>query len=266
MRRTMTSGLILTVALFLHGCATVPLVGEREASRALARAKRLYQEGDFQGAKVAFATFRSGQTRPGPLAEGYYWEGMCLLAQREFTGAREKFELAHRQNPGGWIAAYILSGLGGSLMGLREFTLAQEAYSKALKASPEDVRLDYVLLRIATCAQRLQQWEEADGYLMRLLSEMPESPLADQAREKLQYGKKRFFTVQVEAFKDAAAARKMAAQLKKLELDAFVGQIERGGEQLHCVWIGRFESWEEATLAMQRIRGQGGIENAIVKP
>ena len=258
--------LITVYCLLFFGCATVPIVDRTTAARALDRAKRLYQEGNFQAAKVAFQTYRGGQALPDRLAEAFYWEGMCLLAQRDFGPAREKLESALEQKIGGWLEVYILCALGESLMGLGEFADAQGAYSKAIEASPEDIRLDHVLLRIATCAQRRNNWEEADGFLKRLLSECVKSPLRDVAREKLQYGSRRFFTVQVGAFKTGEAARKRAAELKKQGLGAFVGQIERGGEQLHCVWIGRYENWREANLEMQRIRGLGRIENAIVKP
>jgi tetratricopeptide (TPR) repeat protein len=254
--------------LLFVGCATVPIVDRATADRAFENGKRLYLQGNYQAARVKFQIYRSGQTQPAHLAEGSYWEGMCLLAQREFEAARRKFDETLEQKPSGWVRGYALCGLGESLMGLGEFSGAQEAYTKALDVSPDSIRLDHVLLRLATCAQRQGNWDEADGYLNRLLSELPESLLAGQAKEKLQYGKKRFFTVQVGAFKAAESARKRAGELRKqgLKPDAFVGQIERGGEKLYCVWMGRFESWLEANLAMQRIRGQGRVEHAIVKP
>lgn len=257
---------LAAVVLSAAGCASVPLVDEKAAASALERAKRLYQEGDFRGAKVAFQTYRSGQISPARLAEGYYWEGMCQLAQREFASAREKFGLSLEQEANGWLRSYVFCGLGESLMGLGEFEQARDAYVKALETSQEDIRLDHVLLRLATCTQRHNDWDEADRYLNRLLSELPGSPLADQAQEKLQYGKRRFFTVQVGAYAVGETARKRAAELKKQGLQAFVGQIKREGEELHCVWVGRYQNWQEANLAMQRIRGQGRIENAIVKP
>jgi len=252
--------------LVLAGCESAPIIDEAAASRALDRGKMRYQEGDFQSAAVAFSMYRSGQTEPAKLAEGFYWEGMSLLAQREFGPAKESFARAAGQEPGGWLAGYIYCGLGNALMGLGEFEEARAAYAKALDAPGDDIRLDLVLLRLATCAQRSGAWEDAEKYLEKLIAELPGSTLVGQAKEKMQYGKRRFFTIQVGAFKAEESALKEAAAMKKQGLKAFVAQIERGGEMLHCVWVGRFDSWEQANLEMQRIRGQTGIENAIVKP
>jgi TolA-binding protein len=260
--------LLIGLLLVFAGCASVPIVDKATAARAFEKGKSLYLQGDYTAARVKFQTYRGGQAEPARLAEGCYWEGMCLLAQREFEAARDKFKQGLKKKPGGWTETYVLCGLGESLMGLGQFEAAQEAYESALETSQVDIRLDHVLLRLATCGQRRGNWAEADSYLNRLLAELPESPLADQAKEKLQYGKRRFFTVQVGAFRTAEAARKRAGELKrqKLKPDPFVGQIERGGQKLYCVWLGRFDSWLEATLAMQRVRGQGQVENAIVKP
>ncbi len=256
----------ILVFILAAGCAVVEPVDSAVADRAFGRAKELYQDGDFQAAGLAFQTFRGGQTEPDRKAEGYYWEGMCLLAQREFEAARGKLEAGLGEKPGGWVKAYLLCALGESLTGLGLFGEAGKQFAAVLETSSEDIRLDHVLLRLATCAQREQKWSEAEAYLNHLLSELPRSPLADQAREKLQYSKSRFFTVQVGAFKTEAAALKCTDELKAQGLHPFVSRIERGGGHLHCVCIGRFESWEKANLEMQRIRGQGRIETAIVKP
>jgi tetratricopeptide (TPR) repeat protein len=191
---------------------------------------------------------------------------MCLLAQREFESARENFKAGLEEKPEGWVKAYLLCALGESLTGLGHFAEAGESFAAALEESAQDIRLDHVLLRLATCAQREKKWSEAEKHLNRLLSELPLSPLADQAREKLQYSKSRFFTVQVGAFKTQAAAMRRTDELKTQGLHPFISEIERKGGRLHCVCIGRFDSWEKANIEMQKIRGQGRIENAIVKP
>jgi tetratricopeptide (TPR) repeat protein len=191
---------------------------------------------------------------------------MSLLAEREFAPARDLFEKAAEQKPGGWLEGYIYSGLGNALMGLGDFEKARTVYEKALASPGEDLRLDLVLLRAAACAQRAGDWDGAEKYLERLIRELPGSSLLYQAKEKIQYGKRRFFTIQVGAYKDEESALKEATRLKSHNLKAFVEQIERKGETLHCVWIGKYDSWQEANLDMQRIRGQTGIENAIVKP
>lgn len=248
------------------GCATIEPVDSAAADRAYSRAKELYQDGDFQAALLAFQTFRSGQTESDRKAEGYYWEGMCMLAQREFESAREKFKAGLEEKPDGWVKAYMQCALGESLTGLGLFGEAGEAFKAAIDESAQDIRLDHALLRLATCAQREKKWSEAETHLNRLLSELPLSPLADQAREKLQYSKSRFFTVQVGAFKTQTAAVRRTDELKAQGMHPFISEIERKGGKLHCVCIGRFESWEKANTEMQRIRGQGRIENAIVKP
>lgn len=252
--------------LVLCGCVTTPLPDPVMAARSLQRAKQLYLDGNYKAANVAFQEYRAHVAGPQRRAQGYYWEGMCWLAQRDFARARERFEFAMEQEPRGWLRGYVLCELGEALMGLGDFAAARESYREALETSPRDIRLDHVLLRIATCAQRLNEWDLAGGYLNKLLREVPGSRLADQAKEKLQYNKGRFFTVQVAAFRSREAARERATQLRSRELRPFIGQIERGGEKIYCVWIGRFESWKEANLEMQRIRGMGRIENAIVKP
>jgi TolA-binding protein len=257
---------VLVSAIAAIGCAAVETVDSAAAERSYRRAKELYQDGDYQAARLAFQTFRQGQAEPARRAEGYYWEGMCLLAQREFEAAHDKFQAGLKDKPEGWVKAYLLCALGESLTGLGRFGEAGAAFSEALAASTDDIRLDHVLLRLAVCAQRENKWTEAETYLNRMLAELPRSPLADQAREKLQYSKGRFFTVQVGAYKTEAAAVRYSQELKNHGLHPFVSQIERGGEPLYCVCIGRFESWEKANLEMQRIRGQGRIENAIVKP
>lgn len=257
---------VLVLAIAAAGCAVVETVDGAAAERSYGRAKELYQDGDYQAARLAFQTFRQGQTESGRIAEGCYWEGMCLLALREFESARGKFEAGLKEKPEGWVKAYLLCALGESLTGLGRFGDAGGVFSEALAVSTDDIRLDHVLLRLAVCAQRENKWSEAETYLNRLLAELPRSPLADQATEKLQYSKGRFFTVQVGAYKTEAAAVRHSQELKNNGLHPFVSQIERRGEPLYCVCIGRFESWEKANMEMQRIRGQGRIENAIVKP
>lgn len=72
------------------------------------------------------------------------------------------------------------------------------------------------------------------------------------------------YAIQVGAFSVRENARVLAASLTSKGFDAVIyDNLIDGKRMLHLVWVGRFDTPQEATPALERIRRLTGIEGVL---
>ena len=222
--------------------------------RWLRAGKVAFLRGDFEEAERCFL-------HAAGCAEGAYWMGRVLCAERRFGEARKYFDAA-AEHFGGWRRVDALMWAADCAMWFHDFVDAARRYGDLLRmgAEPaEDVRL-----KLATALLRSGAWDEAAAQFKKLLCSASTRDVEELANRGLFFCGRKHFAIQVAAFKRAKSAQRLVEDLKKQGLNAYTVLYPDG--PIYLVWIGRYGSFLEASEALSRIRRQERFEEAFVVP
>ncbi len=93
--------------------------------------------------------------------------------------------------------------------------------------------------------------------------EQQQAQETQETKETKETQKKRNYTIQAGAFKDAADADDLKARLDKTGYKAYVTQSEKKHEKLYKVMIGNFAARKEAELLSIKIRESEGLQTFV---
>ena len=243
-------------ALLLAGCGGSPPAppAPPRPRQDLTEAERLYLQGDFAAAEPRFA---AASLAGDPEAAG--WWGRTLLKLERFLEAERAFQQALRE-PGA-SAPSDRVGLADALMAQGKVGPAAAAYAVLLSDPDAMTRLDPALVtyRAGVADLRAGLWDEADQRFRRVAASWPGSPFAELARERLADSGSRRFSVQLGGFSSAEAAARMVARLLGVGVAARRLAIRRAGADLFAVRVGRFPTYDEAQVEVERLRALGEV-------
>ncbi|MFH1421418.1 MAG: tetratricopeptide repeat protein [Planctomycetota bacterium] len=261
---------LLIIFIVNSGCTTTwgtAVVAPYARNDEFRRGEVEYLRGNYPEAQYCFYNYTEQQTNPAAIAEGLYWQGMCFLARKDFKKAADHFERALSQNAGEkWVLTYSLCGLGTAYMGTAKYEDASKALLKAIETGEDEIQKDEIFFRLGVCYQRISQWDNAEKYFMLVLTETPDSRIVQQAEERLEYGKDRFFSIQIGAYENRQTAEKKVSELKNIGQEAYIREVTREGKKIQCVRIGKYSDWSNANMELHRLRGIERIDDAIVVP
>lgn len=254
--RTEVLALAGAFALLLVGCGRAPKAPSAppRARQDLSEAERLFLEGDFAAAEPRFAAASLAGD-----SEAAGWWGRTLLKLERFLEAERAFQQALR-DPGA-SASSDRVGLADALMAQGKAGPAAAAYAALLSDPDAMSRLDPAQLtyRAGVASLRAGLLDEADQRFLRVAGSWPESPCAELARERLADAGPRRFSVQLGVFSSAEAADRMVARLLGVGVAAQRLPIRRAGAALFAVRIGRFPTYDEARVEVERLRVLGEV-------
>ncbi len=249
-------GLSFAAALGLSSCAGKGI--EREPwvlppDPFLRRGQELFLAGDFQSAAASFSeavvTSKSSLVR----AEALYWRGLSYYRLGNYVQARQDLEWCLREPPEGSLEAAAQAALGHVLMALGDTHSARQHYQEALARGGDRIDLAEVTYSIGLSHQREGDWAQAAPYYRRAADDYASSRFAKYAQEKLGHVGEKFY-VQIGAFSDPAKAESLGRDATGKGLNASVRRLARGDRELHCVWVGPFETWDEAVRKAEALK------------
>jgi len=242
------AGLLVGVSGGTTGCQTP---GTRTASE-IELTRRAVRSGQYSaGEKLADAMIRETPTDPST-AELLYLRGQCRLRLGRREAARPDFDRALALASEPELRMWLQVQVGNMEFDDGCYAQAGVHYARALPELPPEPPADRVLYQYGVALQRSQRFAEARRQFARLLTEFPDSSLADAAGRKWAWTDS-YFCIQCGAFSRLDLARKSAERLRSCGIDTFLVR-ERRGQQRYLVLAGRIRSHDEATSTLAQVR------------
>jgi len=216
--------------------------------------KAAFLKGDYAEAERCFRN-------AGDCAEGAYWLGRALCAQRRYDEARMLFDAA-AEKFSGWRRLDALVWGADCAMWFHDFADAARRYQDVLGMGGEPE--EELRLKLAMALLRSGAWRDAAEQFKKVLIGASTKAVEQKAQRGLFYCARRHFAIQVAAFRHSKPAERLAEDLKKQGLDAYTVFYPEG--PLYLVWVGHFASYEQASEALSRIRREERFEEALVVP
>jgi tetratricopeptide (TPR) repeat protein len=155
---------------------------DQEVSLYLMRAKIKIERGDLDPAMADLNTFCSLQPNCG---EASFLKGQIRYLQGDYSGCLTHFDAA----VGSKFEEQALVYKGLAYMWLYQSTHAQQTFDKALEKHPQSVELLY---NASLLAYRSEKYDEANGYINRLLAVAPDDADARLTKALIQTKRKEY--------------------------------------------------------------------------
>jgi tetratricopeptide (TPR) repeat protein len=147
----------------------------------------------------------------------------------------------------GVISSYYLGG---------DYREALKRAHQLLSQHPESNYLSLIYLKIARANLKLRNWEPAQRFLTKIVTDFPDSLEAYTAKKLLE--EKQFFTVQVGAFLDRDRALNMIEDLRaKGQYGYIVETQDKKGNKFYRVRVGELASLGSAEKLEQKLSTLG---------
>jgi tetratricopeptide (TPR) repeat protein len=244
-------------AFALAGCALLAVGCQEltpEARQLLMEGSQAHERGDYASATTKLSQFIDQHKDAPEAAEAYYVRGLSQLRLNHRTEARRDLEAAIEKSARKDVIARAQASLAVMAYDDGNWKAAADYYAEAVPWL-EGVRgYDDHMLRYAVSTERLGQWEQARQVFAQIIHAFPNSPSAKYAREHMGWNRP-YFTVQCSALSTPDAAGREVARLRKLGFEASQLMETRQGHAAYLVRIGQYKTYDEATRALERIKG-----------
>lgn len=137
---------------------------------------------------------------------GLYWRANADFQRGRYAEAREKLQALLNQYPGSVLAPEARLGVARTYFEERFYNEARSEYQKFLQLHPAHERMDEAIYHIALSAYHQMERVDRDQTMTRravqafqqLLTEVPDSPYAPEARARLQEARRRLAEKELE--------------------------------------------------------------------
>ncbi len=137
---------------------------------------------------------------------GLYWRASADFQRGRYAEAREKLQALLTQYPGSVLAAEARLGVGRTYFEERYYNEARSEYQKFLQLHPAHERMDEALYHISLASFRQMERVDRDQSMTRravqgfqqLLTEVPDTPYAPEARTHLREARRRLAEKELE--------------------------------------------------------------------
>lgn len=202
-------------------------------------------EEDYQKAEHVAAEFINSKPEKKDLDEALYFLGLSQLHLEDYQESRKTFNLLLSGFPKGTLRDKAYLGFIDSLYLDGQYEGALKIAQEFLAKAPNSEYLSLAYLKLARSNLKLARWQEAKGYLKKIVNEFPDSLEAYSAKQLLE--EKQYFAVQVGAFLDRGRAEKLVSELnQKGEYAYIVETIDRQNQKFYRVRVGKSAVLTEA--------------------
>jgi TolA-binding protein len=185
------------------------------------------------------------------LDELYYILGLSYLKDGNALRASDIFEIILKEFENSTFKEQVLLGLGDSYFVRQDFTKAKDYYL-VLAAKSNAKFKPQAYYRLAQCALKLGDKEEAQDYLEKIKQESPLN-LEMQLNKDLAVAPQVYYAVQVGAFSHASNAKKLTQKLITQGYPAYTQELNSS----YRVRAGKFQSLREAQELEAKLLKEG---------
>jgi tetratricopeptide (TPR) repeat protein len=213
-------------------------------------------EKDYAKARQLSEALLAKGSPKNQLEEARYYLGVSLVQLTKYTEAQNAFEQVIRHSNQGALRDQAYLGLIDARFLDGQYDKALEAFKKFLSASPRSDFSSLAYLKGARIYLKMARWQDADGYLRKIVNQYPNSPEAGIARQFLE--EKQYFAVQVGAFLERGRAETLSLELRdKGEYAYVVETVDAQGRKFYRVRVGKLALLKEAENLKGRLSTLG---------
>lgn len=210
-------------------------------------------------------------------AEALYWLASSKLAIGAADSAKFYFHRLLDQFGGSAMAPWAQLGLVDADFIQQDFSQAQVHCRAFLDAHPQSPLLPVALFRLAEIQEARGEREQAKVIFQQLMDNYPKTYQGEQARRQLsEWGwpgqqheqpeaEKGKYAVQVGAFSKRANALNLQTRLRSAGYQVEVVKKAGRHRSLYLVWVGSYQSRQEAQREAQILEKQRGLPYQIIK-
>ncbi len=225
-----------------------------ESQQLLAAGKADYDRGDDAQAIKDLSGFIAANPKTPISDEAYYYRGRARMDANDMAAARSDLDQAMIMTRDRDLRASASILLGDILSRQKDLAGAQRMYRGAIDnmdgAHPP---LDYALFQLGCVLQRTGQWKQADAQFDRVIFLFDGQPVARLAAQRI---RATAWTIHLAMLDSKAAADGMAASLGLQKPALEVRPIKKDSRLLFAVQAGRFNTYDEALVALPNLQAQ----------
>lgn len=221
-----------------------PVVIDEKAS--ISRAQELFLAGDYKKALKPLEDVLSLGPRSRARAEAAYWAGFCYLKLNNYERASGSFRYAAAKLKTPFYKGPALVGLGDSEAMSGNYATAAKNYEQALSKYRKYIDAPEVEKRLGLAKAKEKAARGRTSESKKKLARKTAHPVEPKP-----------YTVQLGAFNDRSAAKKLLQRARRSGYTGYIEHQVRGTRTLYCVRIGRYATKSDALDAAKRLKTVG---------
>jgi|UniRef100_A0A7V3RI64 TolA-binding protein len=231
-------------------------------SQSIDEAIKLFNTFQFDKAKAMFEELARNENNPR-IAEIYYY--LARLNVNPDT-ASYYYQLIYKKYPQSRYADVAYLEDAKIAIGREEFKKALEILNELKENYPNSELKEEILFWSGIAYIETGNKEAGYKTLQELINGYPKSIWANRARNLLPTTEpaKEYYTVQVGSYRNKLNAEKAMEDLKSRGFDAWIVEADVMGKIYYRVWVGRFDTMEQAKSLATRLDSIG-IKGNVVK-
>jgi len=218
------------------------------------QANELYASGNYPPATAKLDRLIRDFPHATEIGEAYYLRGLCRTKMKNDRAAVADFEEAIRASKNDDVVVRSKISLAALYYQQGQWGKSADLYLEIVPRLPDKPPSDQIVYYAGMALQRAGRWQDSRLQFGRILHTFPNSPVNPDARRMASW-QHEYFAVQLAAYQDTDNAEKAVQTFRTKNLD-FV-QMENHPWQGKVLWVvmaGRYQSYEEAKAALQRVR------------
>ncbi len=225
---------------------------------------RLFNAFQFERAREIFIEVLHDEDNPR-IAEAYYYLGRLSIAP---DSALSYYQRVTNNYPQSRYADMSYLEIAKINIARSKYTNAIVTLSELLRKYPETDSKDEILFWLGVSYMSSGQEKEGANVLHDLRSQFPKSLWSERAAnmiptKKTPETREEYFTIQVGSYRNRENAEKHAEDLRKRELDIQIVEALVKGATYYRVWVGRFDTAEQAKTFSSRLDSLGIKGNVV---
>jgi tetratricopeptide (TPR) repeat protein len=229
----------------------------------LVEGERAFRDKQYERAASQLSLFLTEVKDRPEAARALYVRGMARALSGQRASAYADLRKAAAESADPQITRQAQAVLGILYFEDESWDLSAKALATATQRMPSAPPKDALLFRIGLCQERAGRWAAALAAYRQIVGELPRGMYAEAAERRLQL-QADHFAVQCGVFLQAENANQLASRLQREGLRTYVRQEQRKGTSCYVVLEGRYNSYQEGTRALARVRGY--VPEAVLWP
>lgn len=244
------SHIIVTVLVL---CTMAPLSYASLADVETAVLNRNYTEAKRRAEEI----LATDHSKKSDAQKAQYYIGLSQLGQAQYKEALESFNKMRNEELEPQLRERVYLGIFDAYYLQEQYDDADVIIREFLQEGPKPKALSLVYLKLAKVNLKLAQWDQATGYLEKIVRSFPNSLEVPAANQLL--AEKHYFAVQVGAFTERRLAEALVDELKQKEEYAYIVESvdPQNNRKYYRVRVGQLSMVKEAQTLKNRLAKLG---------
>lgn len=211
---------------------------------------------DYNQAEKLAGEILAAQPKNAAAQKAQYYLGLSQLQQGRYQEALDSFGKVKKDRLEPGLRDRLYLGTFDAYYLQEKYEQANDTLQNFLKDGIKPEALSLVYFKLAKANLKLARWNQATGYLERVVRSFPNSLEVPAARQLLE--EKHYFAVQVGAFAERQFAEALVDELKQKQEYAYIVEtVDQQNKKFYRVRVGQLAMLKEAQNLKTRLARLG---------